>query len=119
MPSRISTEKRTKSVPEGVWVKCAACDGQLYRNELERNLHVCPKCDFHMRIGARQRLGFFLDPDSIQELAAGQLALHVGQSPDLQLLHVLDFLFEDDEDDLHGTDDDVVTLFGPLLVKML
>jgi hypothetical protein len=34
-------------------------------------------------------------------------------------LHVLDFLFEDDEDDLHGTDDDVVTLFGPLLVKML
>ena len=38
---------------------------------------------------------------------------------DLQLLHVLDFLFEDDEDDLHGTDDDVVTLFGPLLVKML
>ena len=71
MPSRISTEKRTKSVPEGVWLKCTACDAQLYRNELERNLHVCPKCDFHMRIGARQRLGFFLDPDSIQELAAG------------------------------------------------
>ncbi|MBT8082083.1 MAG: acetyl-CoA carboxylase, carboxyltransferase subunit beta [Gammaproteobacteria bacterium] len=71
MPSRISTEKRTKSVPEGVWLKCPACDAQLYRNELDRNLHVCPKCDFHMRIGARQRLGFFLDPDSIQELSAG------------------------------------------------
>jgi acetyl-CoA carboxylase carboxyl transferase subunit beta len=71
MPSRISTEKRTKSVPEGVWLKCAACDAQLYRNELERNLHVCPKCDFHMRIGARQRLEYFLDPESIQELAAG------------------------------------------------
>ncbi len=71
MPSRISTEKRTKSVPEGVWIKCTACDAQLYRNELERNLHVCPKCDFHMRIGARRRLAFFLDPDSIQELAAG------------------------------------------------
>ena len=71
MPSRISTEKRTKSVPEGVWLKCTACDAQLYRTELERNLHVCPKCDFHMRIGARQRLRFFLDPDSIQELAAG------------------------------------------------
>ena len=63
MPSRISTEKRTKSVPEGVWIKCTACDGQLYRNELERNLHVCPKCDFHMRIGARQRLRFSFHAD--------------------------------------------------------
>ena len=72
MPSRISTEKRGKSVPEGVWIKCSACDAQLYRNELERNLHVCPKCNFHMRIGARRRLRFFLDPDSQQELS-GQL----------------------------------------------
>jgi acetyl-CoA carboxylase carboxyl transferase subunit beta len=70
MPSRISTEKRTRSVPEGVWIKCPRCDAQLYRNELERNLQVCPKCGFHMRIGARQRLDFFLDPDSQQELAA-------------------------------------------------
>ena len=70
MPSRISTEKRTKSVPEGVWIKCGACDAQLYRNELERNLHVCPKCHFHMRIGARKRLDAFLDPNSQQELAA-------------------------------------------------
>jgi acetyl-CoA carboxylase carboxyl transferase subunit beta len=70
MPSRISTEKRTRSVPEGVWIKCPACDAQLYRNELERNLHVCPKCNFHMRIGARKRLEFFLDRDSRQELSA-------------------------------------------------
>jgi acetyl-CoA carboxylase carboxyl transferase subunit beta len=70
MPSRISTEKRTRSVPEGVWIKCPKCDAQLYRNELERNLQVCPKCDHHLRIGARQRLEFFLDPDSQQEIAA-------------------------------------------------
>ena len=70
MPSRISTEKRTRSVPEGVWIKCPRCDAQLYRNELERNLQVCPKCDFHMRIGARERLDFFLDPDSQTELSA-------------------------------------------------
>ncbi len=70
MPSRISTENRTRSVPEGVWIKCPQCDAQLYRNELERNLHVCPKCDFHMRIGARERLDGFLDPDSQQELGA-------------------------------------------------
>ncbi len=71
MPSRISTEKRTRSVPEGVWIKCPMCDAQLYRNELERNLQVCPKCDNHMRIGARARLEYFLDPDSQEELAAG------------------------------------------------
>jgi len=72
MPSRISTEKRTRSVTEGVWIKCPNYDAQLYRNELERNLQVCPKCDHHLRIGARQRLSFFLDPDSQQELS-GQL----------------------------------------------
>ena len=70
MPSRISTEKRTRSVPEGVWIKCPDCDAQLYRTELERNLYVCPKCDYHMRIGARRRLEFFLDPDSQHEIAA-------------------------------------------------
>ena len=69
MPSRISTEKRTRSVPEGVWIKCPKCDAQLYRNELERNLQVCPKCNHHLRIGARQRLKFFLDPDTINELS--------------------------------------------------
>jgi acetyl-CoA carboxylase carboxyl transferase subunit beta len=71
MPSRISTENRSKSVPEGVWIKCTRCDAQLYRNELERNLQVCPKCDYHMRVGARKRLEYFLDPDSQSELSAG------------------------------------------------
>jgi acetyl-CoA carboxylase carboxyl transferase subunit beta len=69
MPSRINTEKRTRSVPEGVWIKCPKCDAQLYRNELERNLYVCPKCAHHMRIGARDRLEYFLDPGSQKEIA--------------------------------------------------
>jgi len=69
MPSRISTENRTRSVPSGVWMKCPSCDEQLYRKEVERNLSVCPKCDHHMRIGARARLDYFLDPDSQEEVA--------------------------------------------------
>lgn len=69
IPSRIKTERRTRSVPEGLWIKCGACDAVLYRAELERNLHVCPKCSHHMRIGARARLERFLDADSTQELA--------------------------------------------------
>ena len=71
MPSRISTEERKRSVPEGVWIKCSRCDAQLYRQELERNLLVCPKCKHHMRIGARHRLRVFLDEGSIEEIAIG------------------------------------------------
>jgi acetyl-CoA carboxylase carboxyl transferase subunit beta len=69
MPSRIKTERRTRSVPEGLWVKCEACDAVLYRAELERNLNVCPKCSHHMRIEARERLKKFLDSGSASELA--------------------------------------------------
>jgi len=50
---------------------CAACDAVLYRAELERNLHVCPKCGNHMRIGARERLEYFLDPETAEELGEG------------------------------------------------
>lgn len=69
MPSRIKTERRTRSVPEGLWIKCEACDAVLYRAELERNLNVCPKCSHHMRIEARERLKKFLDTGSASELA--------------------------------------------------
>src|SRR6201995_5344283 len=71
MPSRIKTERRTRSVPEGLWIKCPACDAVLYRAELERNLYVCPKCSHHMRIGGRERLEGFLDPGAHQEIGAG------------------------------------------------
>src|ERR1700743_1172419 len=69
MPSRIKTERRTRSVPEGLWIKCPACDAVLYRAELERNLYVCPKCSHHMRIAGRDRLERFLDPGAA--LASG------------------------------------------------
>lgn len=56
------------SVPEGLWKKCVKCDAVLYRPDVERNADVCPKCDHHMRIGARRRLGFFLDPEGAKEI---------------------------------------------------
>ncbi|HMD58496.1 MAG TPA: acetyl-CoA carboxylase, carboxyltransferase subunit beta [Steroidobacteraceae bacterium] len=68
VPSRIKTERRSRSVPEGLWIKCPACDSVLYRAELERNLNVCPKCGHHMRIAARARLLAFLDADSAVEI---------------------------------------------------
>ena len=69
IPAQIKTERRTRSVPEGIWQKCSNCGAQLYRAELERNLMVCPKCDHHMRVGARQRLEMFLDPGTGREIA--------------------------------------------------
>jgi len=69
VPSRIKTERRGRSVPEGIWMKCQQCGAQLYRAELERNLFVCPKCNHHMRISARERLDLFLDPGSAREIA--------------------------------------------------
>jgi len=70
MPSRIKTERRSRSVPEGLWIKCPACDAVLYRAELDRNLQVCPKCSHHMRIEARDRLESFLDEGVGEEIGA-------------------------------------------------
>jgi acetyl-CoA carboxylase carboxyl transferase subunit beta len=71
LTSKISTESsQKKGVPEGVWTKCNSCNAMLYQAELERNLFVCPKCDYHFRITARQRIAMFLDNDqSSTELA--------------------------------------------------
>lgn len=65
-----SSSSRRRNIPEGVWMKCASCEQTLYRTEVERNLSVCPKCDHHMRIGARERLETFLDPGEQIELGA-------------------------------------------------
>lgn len=63
-----NSERRTSNVPEGLWKKCVKCEAVLYRPELEKNLDVCPKCDHHMRIGARRRLASFLDEEGIAEV---------------------------------------------------
>lgn len=69
LPSKISaSESKKKSIPEGLWTKCSACNAILFQVELERNFHVCPKCDYHMRISARKRLALFLDKEVQEEL---------------------------------------------------
>jgi len=69
LPSRIKTNgSARRSVPEGIWTKCDVCSSVLYRAELTRNIEVCPKCSHHMRIGARDRLDHFLDPEPREEI---------------------------------------------------
>jgi acetyl-CoA carboxylase carboxyl transferase subunit beta len=59
-----------KNVPEGLWSKCSSCAAVLYATDLERNANVCPKCGFHNRMGARERLDLLLDPEGRFEIGA-------------------------------------------------
>ena len=71
LPSKVRTEtSQKKGVPEGVWVKCLGCGEVLYRSELEKNLYVCPKCNHHHRLSARDRLAQFVDDLGQDEIAA-------------------------------------------------
>ncbi len=70
LPSGVRSDEGDKrsNVPEGLWKKCVKCDAVLYRPDVERNDDVCPKCDHHMRIGARRRIDTFLDPEGQEEI---------------------------------------------------
>jgi len=63
-------EKKVK-IPEGLWIKCESCKEIVYRKEINKNLKVCPKCNYHFRIGARERLKLFVDDGSFTELDEG------------------------------------------------
>ena len=71
IPSFIKKDTtRKSSVPEGLWQTCSACNTILYVPDLEASLYVCPKCDHHIRIGARKRLDLFLDSENQIEIAS-------------------------------------------------
>ena len=75
LPPRIKTsDGAARRVPEGLWVKCPSCETVLYSDDLAKNLQVCPKCDHHMRIGARERIDALLD-------AEGRFEIGIGTSP--------------------------------------
>ncbi|HAI59606.1 MAG TPA: acetyl-CoA carboxylase carboxyl transferase subunit beta [Xanthomonadaceae bacterium] len=59
-----------RGVPEGLWEKCDNCGAALYAPEVDQHQHVCPKCDHHMPITARERIDHFLDADSFEEIGA-------------------------------------------------
>ena len=69
------SDSNARRVPEGLWVKCPSCETVLYNEDLAANLHVCPKCDHHMRIGARARINSLLDREGRVELGADTRSL--------------------------------------------
>jgi acetyl-CoA carboxylase carboxyl transferase subunit beta len=65
-PKQPQADRRLK-MPEGLWVKCQACREMVYKKEVLRNANVCPKCNYHFRIGSRERLKMLLDDGAWQE----------------------------------------------------
>ncbi|HXU50698.1 MAG TPA: acetyl-CoA carboxylase, carboxyltransferase subunit beta [Casimicrobiaceae bacterium] len=72
LPPRIKSSPgaRKQAMPEGLWVKCPACEATLYRTDLEKNLYVCPKCNHHGRVAARERIDMLLDADGRYEIGS-------------------------------------------------
>lgn len=66
----IKTDKKVK-IPEGLWVKCDSCKEIIYKKEIEKNLNICPKCNYHFRISATERLRLLIDEDSFVEMNSG------------------------------------------------
>ncbi|MCK4418092.1 MAG: acetyl-CoA carboxylase carboxyltransferase subunit beta [Candidatus Latescibacteria bacterium] len=69
MKSGFRTRKK-KGLPDGVWIKCDGCEELLYQKELEKNLRVCPKCDYHFRTSSKEYLNILADEDSFQVINA-------------------------------------------------
>ena len=71
LPPKIKrSEGVRKSIPEGLWAKCPACEAVLYSTDLDNNQNVCPKCSHHLRIRARVRLDALLDPEGRFEIGS-------------------------------------------------
>ena len=60
--------RKKRDVPDGLWMRCEACEAMLYRKVVRENLEVCPECGAHFRVGARTRIEQLVDPDTFEEL---------------------------------------------------
>ena len=68
-PKPVSIEDKYQ-VPNDVWAKCPGCSAILYTKELKRNLSVCPKCEYHFRLNAPDRIELLVDRHSFVEVNA-------------------------------------------------
>ena len=69
-PKLVDPARPRSQVPEGLWVKCDGCKEVIYSKELVRNLQICPKCGYHFRISASERIELLMDDENPQELFA-------------------------------------------------
>ena len=72
-PSGGKSKKR--EIPEGLWTKCEKCGTMVFDKELDENLKVCPKCEFHFKIGARERIHSLVETCSFEEMDADLMSV--------------------------------------------
>jgi acetyl-CoA carboxylase carboxyl transferase subunit beta len=70
-----SSPAKASKIPEGLWVKCPGCSQAIFNKDLAANLHVCPKCSHHFRVGAVERLRLLFDDDRWTEHDAGLVSV--------------------------------------------
>src|SRR5271165_2986372 len=72
-PSGGKSKKR--DIPEGLWTKCDKCGNMVFDKELDENLKVCPRCEFHFKIGARERIHSLVETCSFEEMDAEMMSV--------------------------------------------
>jgi acetyl-CoA carboxylase carboxyl transferase subunit beta len=70
-PSATPEDAKAVKVPKGLWTKCEACGQIMFAEAVQKNLMVCPKCDFHFHISSRERLAMLYDEGGYEELFEG------------------------------------------------
>ncbi|AKJ64379.1 acetyl-CoA carboxylase, carboxyltransferase subunit beta [Kiritimatiella glycovorans] len=73
--SYTAVQVRKKDIPGGLWMKCKGCAEIIFKQEVEQNLHVCPKCGHHFRMPRRERISMLAEPDSFHEYDAGMTSV--------------------------------------------
>jgi acetyl-CoA carboxylase carboxyl transferase subunit beta len=70
-----TTKSKKRDIPEGLWTKCPKCGTMIYDKELDDNLKVCPPCNYHFPIPARERIASLMGKDSFEEMDAGMVSV--------------------------------------------
>jgi acetyl-CoA carboxylase carboxyl transferase subunit beta len=74
-PTLKFSDKKKREMPEGLWTKCPGCSEMVHHLAVEENLRVCPKCDYHFSMGARERISMLVDEGSFEEIDATMSAV--------------------------------------------
>jgi acetyl-CoA carboxylase carboxyl transferase subunit beta len=78
-PRLASGKSKKREIPEGLWTKCPKCATMVFDKELDENLKVCPHCQYHFPIGARERIHSLVETCSFEEMDAGMTSIDVLQ----------------------------------------
>lgn len=76
---RLTGKSKKRDIPEGLWSKCPRCEELIYDRELDDNLKVCPKCDHHGTIGARERIHSLVETCTFEEMDADMESVDILQ----------------------------------------